>query len=110
MSLYEFAVAALVVWRLTHLLAAEDGPWDLIVRVRRRLGHGFWGALLDCFQCLSLWVALPLALVLTPSWRDAVMPWLALSGAAILLEKMTDRPGADSPPPALYFEEEEPPK
>ena len=45
------------VWRITHLLQAEDGPWDVIVRLRRAAGDGFWGSLLDCFYCLSLWIA-----------------------------------------------------
>ena len=56
-----FVLAALAVWRLTHLLAAEDGPWDLILRARGRLGATIWGKMLDCFNCLSLWIAIPFA-------------------------------------------------
>jgi hypothetical protein len=36
-------LAALCAWRITHLLQAEDGPWDFVVRLRRRAGTGFWG-------------------------------------------------------------------
>ena len=39
----KFVVAALATWRVTHLLASEDGPADIVVRVRRRLGDGVLG-------------------------------------------------------------------
>ena len=60
MKFYWLVLGVLCVWRVTHLLHAEDGPWDLLVRLRRGVGNGFWGGLLDCFYCLSLWIALPL--------------------------------------------------
>ena len=47
-------------WRITHLLSAEDGPWDVVIRLRRWTGEGFWGKLLDCFYCLSVWISAPL--------------------------------------------------
>ena len=42
---------------MTHLLASEDGPADLIVRFRALLGQSIVGKLMDCFNCLSLWIA-----------------------------------------------------
>jgi hypothetical protein len=77
------------VWRITHLFAAEDGPWDVVVRLRQVAGSGFWGDLLDCFYCLSIWVAVPLALVLGPNWTGSLFLWPALSGGAILIERVT---------------------
>jgi hypothetical protein len=82
-------VASLATWRITHLLAHEDGPGDIFVKVRIRLGDGFWGSLMDCFYCLSLWVAILFAPVVTRRLPDAVLIWLALSGAACLLERAT---------------------
>jgi hypothetical protein len=101
---YGFILGALGVWRLTHLLNAEDGPWQVFVRLRRLAGSSFWGELLDCFYCLSLWVAAPFALLLGSSWRERLLLWLALSGAASLLERMhaTQAP--------QYFEEPAPAK
>lgn len=87
-SLYGFILGVLGVWRITHLLNAEDGPGQVLVRLRRLAGSGFWGELLDCFYCLSLWVAAPFAWLLASGWREGFMLWLALSGAAILLERM----------------------
>jgi hypothetical protein len=84
-----FALAVLAVWRVTHLLAAEDGPWNAVARLRARLGAGPLGRLMDCFYCLSVWVAAPFALFV--AWRppDLVVAWLALSGGACLLERAT---------------------
>ena len=64
MYFYEFLLGTLAVWRITHLLQAEDGPWDVVVHLRRRAGTGFWGQLLDCFYCLSVWIAAPFAVYL----------------------------------------------
>jgi hypothetical protein len=38
-----FGLAVLATWRVTHLLASEDGPADLVVRFRAWLGHGLAG-------------------------------------------------------------------
>lgn len=81
--------ATLAVWRVTHLLWSEDGPWDLFVRVRRLVGDGFFGRLLDCFYCLSLWVALGPGWLLGHTWVERILLWLALSAGAILLERMS---------------------
>jgi Protein of unknown function (DUF1360) len=83
-----FGVAALATWRVTHLLAHEDGPGDVIVRARSKLGESRAGELMDCFQCLSLWVAAPFALPAARRPREAVPLWFALSGAACLLERL----------------------
>ena len=83
-------VAVLATWRLTHLIAREDGPADLIVRVRARLGGGWLGHLIDCFNCASLWVAAPLAGWLATSLADGIVLWLALSGAVCLLERASE--------------------
>ena len=103
MAYYWLVLAVLAVWRITHLLAAEDGPWDLIVRFRQAVGDGFWGTLIDCFHCLSLWVALPFALGMGRTWPERLLLWPALSGAAILLERATTREPPE--PPAMYFED-----
>lgn len=88
---FRFLLGVLCVWRLTHLLAVEDGPFDVFRRLRRAAGDGFWGALTGCFYCLSLWSAAPVAWAVTDSWRMAGLAWLALSAGAILLERATAR-------------------
>jgi len=97
-----FILCALAVWRLTHLLSKEDGPFDIIYLLRKQLGQGFFGNLLDCFYCLSLWIAIAPALWLGINWKEKTVYWLALSAVACLLEKITSR----NEPPPTYFEDE----
>jgi Protein of unknown function (DUF1360) len=87
-----FAVATFATWRVAHLIAHEDGPGEVIVRLRARAGDARLGSLLDCFFCLSIWVAAPLALATVRRRRDVISTWLALSGAACLLERATNEP------------------
>jgi hypothetical protein len=85
-----FVLSVLATWRVSHLLAYEDGPADLVLRLRAWAGGGFLGRMLDCFFCLSLWVAAAFAFVLAREPLAWVVAWLALSGAACLLTRATD--------------------
>ncbi|MGB6829462.1 MAG: DUF1360 domain-containing protein, partial [Terracidiphilus sp.] len=89
---WRFVLAVLATWRVTHLLAAEDGPGDIVFRFRALLGRSFAGRLMDCFYCLSIWIAAPAALFVTRHWLDWIMVWLAISGAACLLERLGQQP------------------
>ncbi len=93
-SWMQFAVAVLATWRVTHLLASEDGPADLVVRFRALLGDSLAGKLMDCFYCLSIWIAALAALFVARRPLDWMMTWLAVSGAASLLEKLVKDPVA----------------
>lgn len=89
--LLRFGVAALATWRLTHLLANEDGPGDIIARARERLGTSELGELMDCFDCTSLWVAMPFAFYIAKKPVDRLVAWLALSAAACLLQSASSK-------------------
>jgi hypothetical protein len=102
MHLYYVALGLLCVWRITHLLQAEDGPGRIFVHLRRAAGDGFWGDLLDCFYCLSLWISAPFAVLIGQVWIERALLWLALSAAAILLDRVTDR--RPEPIRAAWFE------
>ena len=90
-------IATLATWRLSHLVAHEDGPFDAVVRLRTRAGDNAWGRLMDCPYCLSLWFALPgagwLLHAYGGTWADATEFWLAISGAACVIEKLTHDAG-----------------
>jgi hypothetical protein len=83
-----FVLAVLATWRVTHLLASEDGPADIIVRCRALLGQSIVGKLMDCFNCLTLWIAAPVALFVSRRPLEWLLNWLALSGGACLLERI----------------------
>lgn len=85
-------MAGLAAWRVTHLLAREDGPADVIARLRAQAGSGQLGELMDCFDCLSIWVAAPFALFAARRPADRLVTWLALSGAACILEHIAAGP------------------
>jgi hypothetical protein len=104
--LVRFVLAILATWRVTHLLANEDGPADIIFRLRRRLGEGMLGSLMDCFNCLSLWIAAPFALFVSTAPLTWVVSWLALSGGACLLARLGAHSEA-APEPAQIEEKDD---
>ena len=90
MSVAAFVITAFAVWRVTNLFVAEEGPWDVFGRIRRAAARAGI-RLMACFLCVSVWVAIPFALLLTLEWRALIVLIPALSGAAIALERATNR-------------------
>ena len=84
---FSFVLALLATWRVTHLISREDGPGDVLLTLRLRTGAGVVGRLMDCFNCLSLWVAAPFAFLVGRSGLEILLVWLALSAGACLLER-----------------------
>lgn len=103
---FTFVLLALSVWRVSRMVTREKGPWDCFeilrdlagVRYAANTGQysatGFWGGLLACPLCLSVWLALAFALLwyflpfLTPLWFV-----LALTGVSSALEIYLTRKG-----------------
>jgi hypothetical protein len=106
MTVIGLAIGILGVWRITHLLHAENGPWNAVERFRSLIGSNFWSALFGCFYCLSLWVAAPFALFLAGDSKQRLLLWPALSGGAILIERLTSPETASEP--AIYSEDQYP--
>lgn len=84
----QFVVAALATWRISaslyygkefswlrYRLTAETDTDDVPLK--------FWGRQIECFWCVSFWVALPVTAVAFV-WWPVLVPF-ALSGAAVLL-------------------------
>jgi hypothetical protein len=88
----KLVLASLATWRVTHLLVSEDGPAQIVVRIRKWFGAGWIGQLMDCFQCLSLWVAAAMAFFVIRQPVELLFTWLAVSGAACLLERIGNEP------------------
>lgn len=81
-----FGVAALATWRVTNLLVREDGPAEAVARLRERLGPSQLGAMMDCFKCCSIWVAIPFAFFASKKAMDRAVTAVALSGCACILD------------------------
>jgi len=107
MRFYWLVIGILAVWRVTHLIQSEDGPWDLIIHFRRSMSSNFFGKLLECFYCLSLWISVPMAGLLGSTWIEKATLWLALSAGAIVIERFTSQ--ESSIPTAIYYEDLEDP-
>jgi uncharacterized membrane protein YesL len=87
----KYIILVIVVWRITHLISAEDGPFDLIFRLRKFVGKSFFGKLMDCFYCLSMWIGCAAAIYVTRDVETIIVLTLYYSGTSILVEKITNK-------------------
>jgi hypothetical protein len=87
MQLMTFVLASLAVYRLSRMLSDEEGPFSVFTKLRGIPKPETWiGRGLACIMCLSVWVALPVALWIdwTLNWW---LTWLALSGVTVIIRK-----------------------
>lgn len=87
-----FAMSALAVYRVSFLVAREDGPWGVLQRIRAYAKGTVAGRLAGCVNCLSVWLSLPLAAFVGTTWIERLVAWWALSGAAVLMDRATRDP------------------
>lgn len=99
--IFHFVIASLAVWRITHLISKEDGPFNVIFKIRKQIGQGFLGHLLDCFYCLSIWIAIPFGIWVGENTIEKIICCIAVSGTACIIEKLTDKKNE----PPQYFED-----
>lgn len=98
---FHFIISAFAIWRITHLLSKEDGPFDLVFKLRKQLGQGFFGNLLDCFYCLSMWIAIPFGIWVGVTVIEKIICCIALSGLACIIEIIAE----PKKEPPQYFED-----
>lgn len=95
--LTSFLIATLATWRVAALVTREEGPFQLFTHLRRwATAHGT-GAAFQCLFCASVWIALPSAFFVVPVGFELIVVWLALSGGACLLDRVT-QPSIDAIP------------
>lgn len=97
-----YVLAALAVWRVTHMLLRETGPWGLIRRLRIALGViydredettlvGFRYELTVCMWCLSVWtgtIAVAIMWLVEPVWvRYVLFTPFAISAVCVMIDK-----------------------
>ncbi len=87
----KYLIITIVVWRLTHLINSEDGPFDMIIKIRKVVGNSFFGKLMDCFYCLSIWIGFTCACYVTIEIKEVIILTLFYSGTSILLEKLSNK-------------------
>ena len=94
-------ISILATWRLCHLVASEDGPFDAIARMRRLAGDGVFGHLMDCQWCLSLWFAIPFAVWMARDMQSGAVLWLAISAGSCLIGQVSALLDARTAPPVI---------
>lgn len=105
-DMLQLLILGLATWRISSLLVNETGPGDIFVKVREEFGFthgfdkeiliipdGFWGDLLSCVWCCSLFVAAGWVLfyILLPGLATWTALIFALSTMAVLVQCVTER-------------------
>lgn len=82
-------LAMLATWRITNMLQDENGPYGVFARLQAWVARkpdtpGSFSDGFFCFYCLSLYVALPFALLLSFN-KYFILYWAAVSTGAIII-------------------------
>ena len=102
MNALHLIILALATWRLSSFLTAEEGPYNILSKLRAKVGvrysgeivvaHGELAKLFSCTWCLSVWIG-AIASVAYYYLREPIV-WialpLALSAAAIIVGKFVE--------------------
>ena len=105
-----FLILTLATWRLSSLLAEEEGPFGVLGKFRKFAGVIFNGTTFEgtntfsegliCMWCNSVWIGLGLALLLClPSVPETSIPTLNLTSADVgipILGSLDDTNSPDS--------------
>lgn len=84
-----FVILSLAVWRIARMATTEDGPFDVLAKVRERMGvhrQETWVQRgLACVACVSFWIGLFAGV----AWRgvnvEGVVCGLAISAVSVVL-------------------------
>lgn len=94
-------LAALACYRLAQLVALDDGPGDVLLKLRDLAGSHIygadgrpdtgWGRLLACPFCLGIWFAVPCALacIWPTTLGDAGLLILGIAGLQTALQSLS---------------------
>lgn len=91
-----FLLAALATYRLSRLIADEEGPWSMFSKLRELTPEmSSWRRGVECIMCVSVWVAFPIAILLglfgaCDPWVTPLV-WLALSAVTVLIRKWENK-------------------
>lgn len=87
-KIYRFVILVLAVYRISRMIALEDGPADIFANLREFLGQGDWiGRGFHCVLCVSVWVSLAAALLAFRKPRCILAHWFAIAGGVALIRE-----------------------
>lgn len=91
MDIFYFVLAALATFRVSRMVALEEGPFSIFTKLRGRFPQTGWvGRGLACPMCISFWVALVFAPLVVQPFQPGlyIVVFLALSGAAVIIYRL----------------------
>lgn len=92
-------ICALAAWRVTALLAYEEGPFRLLTKLRKTLAYLGLHRLATCFHCIAFWVSIGIVVSMFEwSWGMPVMI-LAIAGAVSIVERWLGGTSTDQKEP-----------
>lgn len=90
-----FLVLTLACYRLARLVAVDYGPANVFENIRIRLGAYDYdangeietnlGRFISCPHCVGVWIALPLAFLMSGFEWYTLVYWLAIAGGSSFL-------------------------
>ena len=84
-----FTLSVLAVYRVSYMIANEDGPLDVFVFIREKAGQKNWiGRGLNCVLCISVWLSvIPAVGFFRSSFETLVLYWFAIAGGVLVIHK-----------------------
>ncbi len=85
-------LSVLAVYRLSYLIAKEDGPFDVFSVMRGKIRQENWiGRGLHCVLCISFWLSfLPAFWLYWGRPINVIIGWFGIAGAVMVLYKVLD--------------------
>lgn len=92
MTLLILLIGGLVTWRVSNILAKENGPLMVFLRLRAYLASkqkqmGGLYDMISCVKCVSVFVGLVVALAPAESFFELLLYALAFSAITALIER-----------------------
>lgn len=85
---YWLVVSVLVTWRLSCLVCYDEGPFQVMVRVRAFFYSLGWNSLIECFHCVALWISLLVGLLVMDPCVEVFFVVLAIAGGSSMVERL----------------------
>jgi hypothetical protein len=100
-TLIDLVIAALAVWRVSHMLVYESGPWSIFETLRYRVG-ATWDVCSEqrsstvtnvfcCTRCISVWVSAVVVALMFHSVGFILVMVFAVSGLSVFVQRITER-------------------
>lgn len=83
-------LATLATYRISRMIAMEDGPADVFSSIRSSIGQKTWlGRGLHCVLCISFWLAWLVSFLLPLSdYKEYILASLGIAGGVVILHRV----------------------